>query len=363
MSLVVKYRPTQLKEILGNKDTISQIEKWFKSGVSSMQQQNLIIYGPCGIGKSLTIDILIEKYNFYPTYYDACDICKKTLDDIQLISNNFFVSNRLLIIDNVDKLTGVSMIEIRRVCKVPIVFIGNKISSKISQKRYLKLEFKKILKKSILAFVNGIVKTEGIKIKKCDISNVIKYNSDIRSILIALTNVGCQTKDTSMDSFSLLKIVCETPMNYNEIEELVGYESYYTGLLLNQNYLNYKLDMSEISEIADTFSYQDVLLSKCELDFSIGNNTYLSECVANKCITRGSHPKQKCYTYAYPYLNTLPSRQRSKKALRENLSSKGLTKDHTDFLQFILNKNNSKKLSSNYNISLDAIKNLKIDRV
>ena len=59
-----KYKPTKIDEIIGNKASILELSKWLNIWNETQVLKSVFIYGPNGVGKTLTVDILLkEKYN------------------------------------------------------------------------------------------------------------------------------------------------------------------------------------------------------------------------------------------------------------------------------------------------------------
>jgi len=358
MDLEYKYRPKNLDEIVGNKSVVKEIYNWFLSE----KTRDLIVLGVAGIGKSLTVNLCIHKTGVNAMYFQASDITRKILDtEIKSIVNNFFVKNRIIVIDDIEELATLSIPEIKKAAKVPIIFIGKRINSKVSLKKNQKIEFKKLYKKDILAFIKTIAKAEKIKIPKTALENIVSGNNDLRSMLIAIKNVKFSCKDIVWDKFSLVKTVCQTPMKFEEIEMLVGDETMYIQLLLEENYLNFNPTISQASEIADTVSFNDTLqLQNYQYPTDHG---YIVENVVNKVLARSSSLRSDtcAASYSNPYINTLPSRQRAKQSVLSLLKYKGIDRDRIDYLQLIINSKNSKKISLAYSVDdISIIKNLLI---
>ena len=59
-----KYKPKNLDEIIGNKNQIKKIEEWLQN-INNLKSMSMIVSGGHGIGKSLTLKYLFEKYNYF----------------------------------------------------------------------------------------------------------------------------------------------------------------------------------------------------------------------------------------------------------------------------------------------------------
>ena len=350
------HRPTKLENVIGNKIAVTEIYNWFLSD----KTKDLIVLGPSGIGKSLTVDLCVEKSGVNAMYFPAAEITRKILDtQIKSIVNNFFVQNRVIIIDDIDESTTLSVPEIKKATQVPVIFIGKRVNFKVSLKKNQRVEFKKLYKKDTLPFIKAVAKAEKIKVPKKALDELVTGNNDIRSMLIALRNVNFSCKDITLDKFSMLKMICKTSVSYPEIEKLVGDESFYLQLLIQENYLNFNVNSQQIAEIADAISLNEI--STPEHHRTLQQHGYVLETVVNNILPNCSKSRNSSFTN--PYVNTLASRQRAKSSLLTVLRSKGLDRDRIDFLQIIINSKKKRNCSeySDYGVEdLSIIKNLLI---
>ena len=60
---VNKWRPTCIKEVIGNKTIISKLDDWI-SNFDTHNNNTIIITGGHGIGKTMTVQLLLDKYNY-----------------------------------------------------------------------------------------------------------------------------------------------------------------------------------------------------------------------------------------------------------------------------------------------------------
>ena len=58
-----KWKPTDVNDVVGNKQAISKIDEWL-SKFDKHNNNSIIISGSHGIGKTLIIELLLKKYNF-----------------------------------------------------------------------------------------------------------------------------------------------------------------------------------------------------------------------------------------------------------------------------------------------------------
>ena len=83
-SFLVKYRPTEISQMVGNKESIREVALFFEKFYERKETQspNLIISGNTGIGKSLLIELCIKKYGFVAKTSDFCDVYTPKKDGV-----------------------------------------------------------------------------------------------------------------------------------------------------------------------------------------------------------------------------------------------------------------------------------------
>ena len=58
-----KYKPSNINDIIGNKLSITKIDEWLEK-FSTHNNNAIIISGSHGIGKTLSVELLLKKYNY-----------------------------------------------------------------------------------------------------------------------------------------------------------------------------------------------------------------------------------------------------------------------------------------------------------
>ena len=58
-----KYKPTYINQIIGNHDQINTFRSWI-TNLSSNKNQSIIVSGNQGLGKTLTIKLILEEMNY-----------------------------------------------------------------------------------------------------------------------------------------------------------------------------------------------------------------------------------------------------------------------------------------------------------
>lgn len=321
--LLDKYRPTKLSEIIGNEKVISEMVNW----VIGDRRQRLILFGSSGIGKRLSVNLLIKEYLLNATFIDCSDLSKGTIELIENTENSFFVKNKVMVFDNLDSVKGYSVSVLSDITKVPAIFIGNKVLPKLSKKKYNCLCFGKILKKEIEPFLNKIIKTEKLKVSQKQLKEIITSNPDIRSTLLLLENgvgVGSKKLENTDSSFSLKKIFSED-ISLQDINRYITEHPKYLRLLIQENYLKQNLDVSRNCEIADLFSFLDIT--------EIYSTDNYIEFILNKLLA--SKGSTSSITIRSPYISTLPARILKNEITLEKFKESRVTSLELDYLKII----------------------------
>lgn len=175
----VKYKPRSLAEIVGNQEAIKTLERWLKSWEDGIPQQRAaFLHGPAGVGKTLTIEALVNDLGMELVEKNASDY--RTEEKIQRFAGSasqysgFFGRRRVILLDEMDGVHGTvdrgaipTVTRIVKDSRCPIVLIANdfwnkKFVSFRDKKKYLIIEFKKPRTSELLSHLRRIVASEGI---------------------------------------------------------------------------------------------------------------------------------------------------------------------------------------------------------
>jgi replication-associated recombination protein RarA len=183
-TLLNKYRPTHSSMVIGSKSTISIIRNW----LINRTKKALLLSGPCGIGKSLIIDLLVKE-----TGYNPIEISCDELASLQYSSFNTNIANQhnIIIIDYIDSADESEVAKIVKCIKtahVPIILICNDRYSKFIKPlvtHCLDVKMKPPTYVDIQKFINTICKLEKIKVP-IEVLDPYYIHGDVRSLLLAI---------------------------------------------------------------------------------------------------------------------------------------------------------------------------------
>ena len=171
-----KYRPRTLKEVLGNKKAVQDLQTWAEEWLSGIPEKRaVVLHGPAGIGKTSSAHALARDLGWEVIELNASD--QRTAGVIEKIAGSaasmdtFFGGKRLIILDEADNIHGTSdrggMRAIAGIIKTtlqPIVLIANDVYGLTPTIRNLCLEIKfgSIQSRSMVPSLKKVCESEGI---------------------------------------------------------------------------------------------------------------------------------------------------------------------------------------------------------
>jgi replication factor C large subunit len=196
-SWVVKHKPRSLNQIIGNRETIQKLVDWVKvwsKGVPS--KRAVFLYGPPGVGKSITVEALADHLEMELVEKNASDY--RTEDAVNRFAGlasqfgSLFGGKRIVLLDELDGLTGTAdkggvkaITEVVKAAQCPIILIANSAyDPKLTNLRIycLLLEFKKPPIGEVAKLLKGMCEAEDIQADE----NALKFiaqrsEGDVRS--------------------------------------------------------------------------------------------------------------------------------------------------------------------------------------
>jgi len=192
-----KHKPKSLKEVVGNKETIQKLVNWVKSWEKGVPKKKAaFLYGPPGIGKTITVEALANDFHIELVEKNASDY--RTEDAIQRFAGlasqyrSLFGGKRIVLLDELDGLTGTAdrggvkaTTEIIKTAQCPVVLIANNAyNPRFSnlRKHCLLIEFKKPPTGAVMKHLKRICLRETVQIEE----NALKFiaqrsGGDVRS--------------------------------------------------------------------------------------------------------------------------------------------------------------------------------------
>jgi len=281
--LVDKYRPRNIKDIIGHKENIQQIGAWLE-GWSTQEKKGLLITGPPGIGKTSTVHVIAAMLGYKVTEYNASDVRSVAKLKGILALGMRRLQKEVIVMDEVDGLSGQGerggvgeIADLVRKTNVPFFCIANELPPKLKplQNACLTMKFHRPVKSTIATAVREIAKKEGITVTKEQVEELCEKNgNDIRSILNALEfyqggDVDGGLKDGILrhDLFSATqKLMAQKRLPLHEAEDLVYVDYSMIPLMVQEAYATASRpgpagQLDELEAAAEQVSYGDTIQS------------------------------------------------------------------------------------------------------
>ena len=177
----------------------------------------LLLAGPPGLGKTTSAHLVATKLNYELVEINASDTRnKKGIDDlikdVALGTKSLFLENRIILIDEVDGLSGqqdrggvAAILDIVRRTKYPIImtcndFYSKKITSIRSSEIVISLKLKRVQATTISKVLKRICEKENIKFDPAALALIAENTSgDIRSAIMDLQGLSEGKKSLSVE--------------------------------------------------------------------------------------------------------------------------------------------------------------------
>ena len=325
-----KWKPSNISEIVGHKSQIKKIKEWLKN-IKSLKSQTLIISGNHGIGKTLTVKLILEEFNYYPKIIYPNEIKEhRLLDDFEdfynhknsiyskMKTNNKHKSNIALIFDDTENISLTSekkyiiniFKENNKHKSFPLIFIANNQHSKLLndlKKNSPEVKFytpttyeitqliKKVCKKEKLKFIDNLCYDKIINFSQNDIRKLINilqelsyhFKKDNEKVKISLKDVDkfikkSREKNIDIGLFDATSSLINKYEDYDNIYKLYESEKVLLPLMIHENYK------------------KKVLSSKNDWDDVLYNMVKISD-----SISRGDNIETSIYTDQNWYLQNI----------------------------------------------------------
>lgn len=168
--MLEKYKPTKFSEVVGNKNAIQSLGRWLLTW--SPGNNCALVSGPCGVGKTLSIDILTKQSDYNVMEINTDDdrnetfISQRVAPFVKTLKNIWGKSN-ILIVNDIDVSNDngflTSLSKCLKETKIPIILTCNdRYEPKIKTIASMCLDIKyfKLTSQDICRHVTEIVKKE-----------------------------------------------------------------------------------------------------------------------------------------------------------------------------------------------------------
>ncbi|MBS7605493.1 MAG: replication factor C large subunit [Candidatus Bathyarchaeia archaeon] len=206
----VKYKPKSLSEVIGNEESKKKIVEWLRSWEKGIPEKKaLFIYGPPGVGKTVTVEALANDFNMEIIMTDAS--IYRTEETVKRFAGrasqlgSLFGRRKLIVFDEVDGITGTAdagglaeIIKVIENTRAPVILIANDAwDPRFASLRNLSLlvEFKRLSISEVMKHLARICAKEGIVAEDKALKFIAERSSgDVRSAILDLQALA-QGKD------------------------------------------------------------------------------------------------------------------------------------------------------------------------
>lgn len=286
-----KYKPTTINHIIGNTTQINNFKDWI-SNLSSNKSQGIIISGNQGLGKTLTIKLILDELGYIPRIINPNEIKDHRIYDDFNDYYNFINSVYSKINFNDKKNTKIALIfdetenitltsEKKYVMDIykdnnksksfPLIFISNNQHSKLlndlkkgckeiiftnPSNQELKLLIKKISDFENISWANDLLMDKLIMFSQNDIRRLINLFQELSYHLtngkITETNMNefiekSREKNIDIGLFDSTERILNNYLDYETIIKLYESEKVLLPLMIHENYLKKILNKSKDS--------------------------------------------------------------------------------------------------------------------
>ncbi len=290
---VEKQSPKIVKEMIGNQSLFDKIVSFVKNWEINSEIKALLLAGPPGVGKTTSVHILANELNIDIIEINASDTRNKkaineTIKDAALGTKSLFSDKRIILIDEVDGLSGSldrggvsAILDIIKRTKYPIImtcndFYSQKIQSLRNSKIIEKLKFRKVQSPTIIKVLKRICEKEDITYDPSALNQIAENSEgDIRSAIMDLQGISEGKNSLSLDDVNKIdSFRNRTNVIFNALgdmfqgksvseckDSLEGLDIDYSLVMqwINENIPNHMEEMTELEKAfyallrADTF--------------------------------------------------------------------------------------------------------------
>ncbi|MFA4819335.1 MAG: AAA family ATPase [Candidatus Aenigmatarchaeota archaeon] len=321
--LLDKYYPKTTKDLIGNPAAIMDIRKFLASWKKG---KALLVYGPTGSGKSISVKLAAKElgYEILETHADEERPAKGFFE--ASMQRSIFSKKKLLLFEDVGTAAMRNFSQLISKSEHPIICTTDDAYqlSAAARKPFKLLKFDKIGESDMIRFLELLCKNEHITLQQRDLEQLARTsNGDVRALLIDLDVLQLGLKynnyrDAEENIFNTLKVIfkttnienCRMAMDSSEkdSEELFWW--------LEQNVVEEYTDTDSIATAYDYLSKADIFYSRIIRRQSWSLQKYFSELSAYGVALAKNKPSIRFVSYRPPAFARRPGNMTLEKLAR-----------------------------------------------
>lgn len=359
-SWTVKHKPKSLTEIVGNKEATQKFVDWVKSWKRGIPKKKAaFLYGPPGIGKTVTVEALANDCQMEFVEKNASDY--RTEDAINRFAGlasqygSLFGGKRIILLDELDGLTGTTdrggvkaITSIVKNAQAPIILIANNpFDPRFSNLRSycLLIEFKKPPAGEVIKHLKRICEAEGIQAEE----NALKFiaqrsEGDVRSAVNDLQALAQNKerltyedvswlgyRDRQDTIFNVLRMIIygRTCISAKQAVDMADVDIDMLFEWIYENVPAHLTDSHDLVKAMDALSLADVYRGRIRSTHNWGFTRYVIDYMtAGVAMARQNTKVHGWIPFKFPQRIQMLSRSKAERAMRLNIGNKIKRKCH-----------------------------------
>jgi replication factor C subunit 1 len=360
------YRPKKIEKFIGNKEVIQPFIQWLLEWCPNNKNKCAIVYGITGIGKSLLVELILQKHDYNIINLDidegrSKEYINSYIKPLTKIKKTFNGQENALVVSDIDSggengfISG--LIECIKETQIPIICICNdKYSQSIKPILNYCFDIKMTKPKydDVYRLVYDVVMNEKIKIKESRIKELYEEsNGDIRFILNSLQlNIRSCKDIQSSNIFETTGVLFSMDETIERKNEIYWNSADIHTLMVQENYINNIIGLKNDLTKIEKLSYSADALSDADLFHPLRDvnmmNWSLEQYVALNTIRATNNCNKKTMIKFPQYLGRISTQNKNK---REKINYENI--------KFLNNEENKKAVKKTAKTNQSKIKEVK----
>jgi replication factor C large subunit len=355
-----KYKPKSLTEIIGNADAVQKLVDWAKSWEGGVPKKRAaFLYGPPGVGKTVTVEALAHDYGMEFVEKNASDYrTEEAINRFAGLASQYgslFGGKRIILLDELDGLTGTSdrggvkaITNVVKCAQCPIVLIANNAyDPRFSNLRShcLLIEFKRPPAGELAKRMKLISEDEDIQADDVALKFIAQRSGgDVRSAVNDLQALGQGRKKLTYEDvswigyrdrqdsiFNVLRIILygKTCAGAKQATNMVDMDTDMLFEWIYENVPAHLTDPHDLADAMDALSVADVYRGRIRATQDWGFMRYVIDYMtAGVALARKNTKTSGWIPFKFPQRIQMLSRSRAERAMQFSIGAKVKRKNH-----------------------------------
>jgi replication factor C large subunit len=356
----VKHKPKSLAEIIGNADAIRTLVEWTKSWEKGIPKKRAaFLYGPPGVGKTVTVEALAHDYDMEFVEKNASDYrTEEAINRFAGLASQYrsmFGGKRIILLDELDGLTGTSdrggvkaITDVVKAARCPVVLISNSAYDPrfLTLRSYcLLVEFKKPAGGEVARLLKLISEDEEVQADDAALKFIAQRSGgDVRSAVNDLQALGQSKKtltyedvswlgyrDRQENIFNVLKMIFygKTCASAKQAASIADVDADMLFEWIYENVPAQLTDPHDLADAMDALSVADVYRGRIRATQNWGLLRYVMDYMtAGVSLSRKNTRTSGWVPFKFPQRIQMLSRSRAERAMKMSIGAKVKHKNH-----------------------------------